>query len=168
MQIPLPDEALLDRYRMPADERSHYTDCFSILYPGQIDLDAFVTAFYTTPLFRCERVVLRLAGIRSNDLDIAAMLSGEQPEFAAWTVEDRSENQLLLTDLAGRTRSWFMVAPARTQGTQLFFGSAVIARESQGLPLLYRLLLGLHRVYSRQLLRAAVRRLRAGRAGTAA
>ena len=168
MQIPLPGEALLSRYRRPLDERGHYTDCFSIVYPGQIDLGAFVTAFYTTPLFRCERLVLRLAGIRSDDLDIAAMLSRERPGFAAWKVEDRSENQLLMTDLAGRTRSWFMTAPTLEHGTRLYFGSAVIARQPQGLPVSYRLFLGLHRLYSRLLLGAAVRRLRAGCAGTAA
>jgi len=168
MQIPLPDDALLGRYRLREGEHDHYTDCFSVTCPAEIGLDAFVTAFYTTPLFRCERFVLRLAGIRSADADIADMLSAGRPGFAAWQVEDRCDNQLLLTDLAGSTRSWFMVAPAGTQGTQLYFGSAVIARESHRLPLLYRLLLGLHRLYSRLLLGAAARRLRAGRAGAAA
>jgi len=168
VQTPLPEEALLSRYRPPKVESGHYTDCFSIMYPGRIDLDAFVTAFYTTPLFRSERLVLRLAGIRSDDLDIAAMLRGERTGFAAWTVEDQSENQLLMTDLAGRTRSWFMTSPTREYGTRLYFGSAVIARQRQGLPVSYRLFLGLHRLYSRLLLRAAVRRLRAGRTGTAA
>ena len=168
MQIPLPSAALLSRYRLQGGEQGHYTDCFSVTFPGQASLEDFVTAFYTTPLFRCERFVLRLAGIRSADAHIAAMLDGERPGFAAWQIEDRAENQLLLTDLAGSTRSWFMVAPADAEATQLLFGSAVIARQPQGLPVSYRLFLGLHRVYSRLLLGAALRRLHARRAGAAA
>ena len=168
MQIPLPAEALLGRYRSQSGEQGHYTDCFSVTFPGRVSLEDFLTAFYTTPLFRCERLVLRLAGIRSADADIAAMLGGERPGFAAWKIEDRAENQLLLTDLAGSTRSWFMVVPTDAEATQLLFGSAVIARRPHGLPASYRLLLGLHRLYSRLLLSAAFRRLHARRAGASA
>jgi hypothetical protein len=72
--------------------------------------------------------------------------------FAAWSVEAHTGNQLLMCDFQGRTRSWFMVS-----GTRLLFGSAVVpvtVTESR-----FRWLLGLHRLYSRALLRAARSRL---------
>ena len=89
--------------------------------------------------------------------------------FAAWHVEKRSENQLLLSDLYGRTRSWLMVAPVETEkgaGTRLYFGSAVIPVQNSRtgkstLGLRFRALLGFHKIYSEVLLSAAKQKLRA-------
>ena len=77
----------------------------------------------------------------------------ELDAFAAWRVEDRAEDQLLLCDLPGRTRSWLMAASEGTR-TLLYFGSAIVPL-SPG----YRALLGFHKLYSRVLLRAAKSRL---------
>ena len=146
----LPDDALLQRYAQRGD---CYTDCY--VAPAEAPLPAFISAFYTTPLFRAERLILRLAGHPSTDADVAALAAGAA-RFAAWTVEDRVTDQILLCDASGRTRSWLMAR----QG-QVHFGSAVTPGQSgDGLGVLFRLLLPFHKLYARALLRAAVRRLR--------
>ncbi len=159
MQTTLPGDALLARYAVADDGTAlpHYTDCFATTVAMRVDLASYVHAFYTTPLFRSERLVLRLLGMRSSDADIEALLAGRQQHFAAWTLEDRTDDQLLMCDVNERTRSWFRVVP-QVPDTKLYFGSAVIA-DSDRPPGGYRLLFKLHRFYSRHLLRAAVRRL---------
>ncbi len=159
MQTVLNKDALLARYATTEDGTAlnHYTDCFVTRVSPAIDLTTFVRAFYTTPLFRSERLILRLLGMRSSDADIDALLAGRQQHFAAWTLEERTDDQLLMCDVNARTRSWFRVAPDES-GTTLYFGSAVIA-SGETLPGSYRALLPMHRLYSRQLLRAAARRL---------
>ena len=160
MQTNLPRDALLARYAVDADGGAfaHYTDCFSVTVHDDVDLERYVKAFYTTPLFRSERLVLRLVGSRSRDSDIDAVLAGRGDRFAAWTVEDRTARQLLMCDVNGRTRSWFMVEELTTGETRLYFGSAVLA-DGDAVPTSYGVLLSLHRLYSRALLSAARRLL---------
>ena len=116
-------------------------------------------------MFKIERVLLAWFASRPcNDAEARELAMGERTTFAAWHVEARDDTQLLLCDFMGRTRSWLHVAPL-AQGTRLHFGSAVVALPdaSTGKPrmgLVFRALLGFHRLYSRVLLRAAVRRLR--------
>lgn len=156
----LPTGALLACY-----QDGHYTDCFSLHVQGTFTHQQFVEAFYTTPLFKTERFVLRwLVGRPSTDDDVKRLAAGDTQAFAAWTVEDRAQDQLLLCDFRGKTRSWLMVEPVGG-ATRLYFGSAVIKAVSRddGTPEMERsfsLLLGLHKLYSRALLRAAARRLR--------
>ncbi|SFN27453.1 hypothetical protein SAMN05216289_11115 [Dokdonella immobilis] len=131
----------------------------------------FVSAFYTTGLFRLERWILSVFARRpSSDEEAFQLARGERDRFAAWQVEQRSENELLLCDFSGRTRSWLMTEPtavgADSTGTLLRFGSAVVSRVdpatgTRSLGTLFHLLLGFHRLYSRLLLRAACARLRA-------
>lgn len=64
-----------------------FTDGYRIDVAGDIDLERFVAAFYTTPLFRLERFVLALIGKPSTDAQVAALARGEADAFAAWTVE---------------------------------------------------------------------------------
>ena len=160
MQTTLPTSALLSRYAFEDNgtELPHYTDCFVTSTSASVDLRTYVYAFYTTPLFRSERLVLRLLGMRSRDEDITDVLDGRRSSFAAWTVEDRTDTELLMCDVNARTRSWFKVDPDAT-GTRLYFGSAVTA-DGNELPGSYRALLKLHRFYSRRLLMAAERSLR--------
>ena len=148
--VSLPDGVLLGRYRGAA-----YTDCFITTVSRAVTLPEFVNAFYSSGIFRLERFILARFGHRSTDQDIRALASGAADRFAAWRVEGRGEAQLLLCDLAGRTRSWLMVEPDGA-GTRLYFGSAVISRSAA-----MRALLAFHKVYSRMLLRAAARRLHA-------
>ena len=125
-----------------------------------------MTAFYTTWLFRLERWILRFAVARpSTDEEARQLARGERAAFAAWSVEARATDQLLMCDFTGRTRSWLMVAPAAgASGTRLYFGSAVVpVRDPKtgetGLGPVHGPLIGFHKVYSRMLLRAAARRL---------
>lgn len=153
----VPRDALLHRY---VEQAGCYTDCFEVMHPMEADLPAFIEAFYTTWLFRLERLVLSV-GLRRAipDREVSALAQGAEG-FAAWRVEDRSERQILLCDLSGRTRSWLAVAPKDGGTTRLLFGSAVVGDEQQGLSRVMRGLLPLHRLYSRALLRLAEWRLR--------
>jgi len=161
----IPDGSLLSRYRNGHD----FTDCYTTTIDARIDHPDFVTAFYTTWLFKIERWILTwLVRKPSTDRDAAQLASGAANAFAAWTVEARAPDQLLLCDFLGNTRSWLMVVPDVTR-TRLYFGSAVVARidRSSGKRALgtsFRVLLGFHRLYSRALLSCARRRLEAVRA----
>lgn len=162
---PLPPQALLARYQRDGG----YADCYGLDLPQPVSHEAFVAAFYTTRLFKLERLLLRWLMRRpSTDLDAQALAAGRSETFAAWTVEARAPDQLLLCDVHGRTRSWLMVAPAAAPGsTRLYFGSAVVplvrrATRRPRMGLLFHALLGFHRLYSRALLVAAARGL-AGR-----
>ena len=163
----LPDEALLVRYRnSPLPELAGaYTDCYAVTVPNTVTLADFVYAFYTTWVFKLERLILKyLANRPSTDAQARNLADGVVDRFAAWDLEARTENQLLMCDLNQRTRSWFMVA-SRAAATTLFFGSAVTPirnRETNRFELGtgFAMLLGFHRLYSRVLLHAATKRLR--------
>ena len=157
---PLPGIALTSGYR----DAGNYTDCFVADVARRVTLRQYVEAFYTTWVFRLERWILNLLVSRpSTDAEAAELAAGARDEFAAWRVEARRDDQLLLTDYRGNTRSWLMVEPAGS-GTRLYFGSVIVAREYRDandprLERRFRALLGFHRWYSRVLLRAARRRL---------
>jgi hypothetical protein len=159
---PLPAWSLLHRYQESGD----YTDCYVTDIPGDFSHAEYVTAFYTTWLFRLERALLRLVRKPSTDAEAAQLAQGVRDAFAAWTVEARAPNQLLLRDFMGNTRSWLMVEPLQGGGvTRLYFGSAVIgatdrATGRRGMRAPFRALLGFHRRYSHALLAAAKSRLR--------
>jgi hypothetical protein len=152
----IPPGAFLLRYR---DGRG-YADCYFVDVAGQVTQAEFVRAFYTTRLFKVERLLLGLFASRpSTDADVARLAAGEAAHFAAWRVEARAENQLLLCDFTDRTRSWLMASALPDgAGTRLYFGSAVVARAGAGpgqMGFPFDALLRFHRIYSRQLLRAA-------------
>ncbi len=166
----LPDDALLQKYRLAPSSAmgTTYTDCYQTRILGAVALGDYVFAFYTTWLFGLERWILRhLVHKPSTDAAARELAEGLTTEFAAWHVEARTSTQLLMCDFQGRTRSWFMVKPVSVNGgsfTELRFGSAVVpavsgdrgeARTGRA----YRMLLPMHRVYSRLLLRAALTRL---------
>lgn len=151
----LPDVALLRYY---ANRPDCYTDCYSTTLMFNVSLADFITAFYTTPIFKAERLVLRVgARTKVTDADVVALADGKTEEFAVWTVEDRTATQILLEDKSGSTRSWLMVASQGT-GTKLYFGSALVPAVEDGpLPLLARLMILPHKLYSRKLLSAAAK-----------
>ena len=156
----LPADALLQRYR----EAGAYTDCYGGVVAADIAHAQYVEAFYTTWIFRLERWVLAVFVARpSTDAQARALAAGEVDTFAAWTVEARAPDQLLLCDYRGRTRSWLMTAPD-AGGTRLYFGSAVVPEVNErtgrkALGWVFAGLLGFHKLYSRVLLRAAIARL---------
>lgn len=156
---PLPADALLQRFVA----EGHYTDCFTTTASRSVSLPEFVEAFYTSWLFKTERVILdALASLPSTDDEARQVANGERDSFAAWDVEDRSADQLLLIDFRKRTGSWFKLE-GMDEGSRLYFGSVVFKTEqtSSGMQMewTYRLLLGFHRLYSRALLSAARSRL---------
>lgn len=160
----LPDSALLRKHQ----QDGAYTDCFVTELAQTVSHAAFVEAFYTSPLFKIERQLLAwLLRTPCTDAQAARLAAGTATTFAAWRVEARCTDQLLLADFKGRTRSWLMVTAAQGKagaGTQLFFGSAVLpgqdARSGQRkMGLAFRVLLGFHKLYSKALLSAARSRL---------
>lgn len=161
----LPEGALLHSYR----GQGAYADCYVTDVAWPVSQSEYVEAFYTTAVFKMERLLLRwLASRPSTDLQARQLARGELRSFAAWSVEEQTPDQLLLCDFAGRTRSWLMAVPLGNDdpsaGTRLYFGSAVVpvvsARSGQAtLGLAFRSLLGFHKLYSRILLHAASSRL---------
>ena len=158
----LPDNALLRRYL----GGGAYADCYVVELARPVSHAEYVEAFYTTAVFKLERLLLSWFVARSStDAQAAELASGSLNSFAAWSVEAREPNQVLLSDFQGRTRSWLMSAPAsNNQTTRLFFGSAVVPvvnrRSGEArMGVTFQALLGFHKLYSWVLLRAAVTRL---------
>ncbi len=158
----LPDDALLRRYL----SGGAYADCYVTEFERPVSQAEYVEAFYTTGVFKLERLLLSwLVARPSTDAQAGELASGNLNSFAAWSVEAREPNQLLLSDFRGRTRSWLMsVSASNNQTTCLFFGSAVvpIVNRLSGearMGVAFKALLGFHKLYSRVLLRAAVTRL---------
>lgn len=150
----LPDNAFLNRYCAEG-----YTDCFFVDVDGAVDLASFITGFYTSWLFKIERVILKLVKRPSTDQEVTQLAHGTRKQFAAWDVEDRAEDQILMCDMAGRTRSWLHVMP-QNGGTRLYFGSAVVPDQATGrMGWMFHALMGFHKLYSVLLLKAAARRV---------
>ena len=167
----LPQASLLRRYK----QGRAYVDCYVTEVSSDVSQAAFVEAFYTTRLFKLERLTLKwLVHRPSTDIQAAQLAHGRIDTFAAWRVVDRTADQLLLGDFSGRTKSWLMVAAvtpvsgaASGARTRLYFGSAVVARVdarsgSQSMGFAFHALLGFHKLYSSLLLQAARTRVMAG------
>jgi hypothetical protein len=149
----LPGRALLTAYVARG-----YTDCLTAEVAGRVTLGEYITAFYSSLAFRPEQVLLRLIGKPSNRADAIALAAGAE-RFAAWTVEARGDDQILLCDFTGRTRSWLMVEQV-AGGTRLYFGSAVVRQGGAAERGTFKALLWFHKLYARTLLRSAARALR--------
>jgi hypothetical protein len=137
-----------------------YTDCFEVMSPAAVTLPDFIEAFYTTWLFKLERLVLSIVlRRRIRDADVRAMAMGGD-SFAVWGVEARDDAQILLHDQMWHTRSYLAVALQKGGGTRLIFGSAVVAPDDKPLGRLVQITTPLHRFYSKALLLLAERNLR--------
>ena len=146
----VPSGALLRKYQ----DGSGYVDCYVTEVACAVTQSAYVEAFYTTPLFRTERAILALLASRpSSDDDVRALATNSRDAFAAWRVEDRKADQLLLADFTGRTRSWLM-SSSLDDATRLYFGSAIVPKNG-AMGIGFHSLLGFHKLYSHALLRAA-------------
>jgi hypothetical protein len=157
----LPENALLSKYT----RAGAYTDCYTTEIAGPVSHAAFVAAFYTSRLFKLERLMLALLVSKpSTDAQARDLASGAASRFAAWRVEDRDADQLLVCDFLSYTRSWFMIGPAGDGGTRLYFGTAVVpvidkVSGRARMRFTFKALVGVHRLYSRALLHAARARL---------
>ena len=153
---PIPERALHAHYA----SKGAYLDCYVTDIEHAVTHAEFVEAFYTTWLFKLERWILaRAVNKPSTDAEARDIAHARRNTFAAWTEEARGENQLLMCDFLGHTRSWFMVSMQDAR-TRLYFGSVVTSRRNERtgraeLGRTYRLLLGFHKLYSRALLAAA-------------
>jgi hypothetical protein len=159
----VPDDALLRTFRggRHPERWGKYADCFAVNVDREVTLAQFVFAFYTSPLFRIERGLLRLLiNAPSSRADARAIAEGTSDKFAAWYLGQRTATQLLMCDRYERTRSWFRVEPEGGGGTRLQFGSAVAAKRGEkndapGRPAAFSVLLSFHVLYSQALLHAA-------------
>jgi len=149
----IPPQGLLSKYSLDG----MYADAYRIEIKGKVILPVFVFAFYTTWFFKIEQFILaHFAKRPSNNLQAQELADGAINKFAIWSVESRNDNELLMCDIHGRTRSWFMVRHLGTQEntrTQLYFGSAVVPRNDPktgktSLGLVFQSLLGFHQIYS--------------------
>jgi hypothetical protein len=156
----LPEQAMLAKYT----QTGAYTDCYTTEVAKAVSQAQYVEAFYTGAVFKLERLLLAwFAAKPSTDAQAQDLARGACSTFAAWRVEQRSADQLLMCDLSGRTRSWLMVAPVgadSSAATRLYFGSAVVpvvdrASGQARMGFTFNALLGFHKVYSRVLLHAA-------------
>jgi len=165
-QQPVPEDSLLKTYRGGSrpERWVGQGDCFAVAVAQPVSLGDFVFAFYTSPVFRIERAILRiLAGAPSTDAEARGVADGSGSSFAIWRVGQRTTTQLLMCDRFEKTRSWFQVAPMEGGGTLLRFGSAVASSRNRETGALsvgrgFRWLMGFHVLYSRVLLGAARRR----------
>ena len=104
----LPEAALLRTY----SAAGAYADCFVVEIAARVSFADYVEAFYTSIPFKLERLVLALLVAKpSSDADAQRLARGEAEAFAAWSVEARAADQLLVCDFLKRTRSWLMIAP---------------------------------------------------------
>jgi len=166
IQETLPEDSLLKTYRGGAhpERWGANGDCFAVTVGYPVSLRDFVVAFYTSPLFRIERLLLRIVvNAPSSRRQAHAVAEGSAAEFAAWYVGERTATQLLMCDRYERTRSWFCVAPVNG-GTRLRFGSAVVGSRdtlagAMTLGGSFPWLLRFHVLYSQLLLHAAKKRL---------
>ncbi len=155
-------------------ERGAHTDCFYVDLPWNVTLEQFISAFYTTSLFKIERAILSVT-VRKPSTDEGALLLAQNKtqSFAAWSVEGRTLNQILLRDYMGKTKSWLMVEAISinaTPATRLYFGSVIVPKKVSEdgrifIGTIFHLFGGFHKVYSRALLRAAYKKLESSRSG---
>ena len=157
-QTDIPDNTLIAEHRT---RTGGFADSFMTRVPGDIPLSTYVEAFYTAPLFRTERLILRLAGHPSTDRQARDIARGNAERFAIWDRPVRRENELLIRQTSDATASWFMTRPEGAD-TLLYFGSALdpVVTGADRRPTLFRVMTGLHTLYSRLLLASAARRLR--------
>ena len=85
----LPQQALLAKYA----QGGNYTDCYAAEVARPVSLAEYVEAFYTTALFKLERLLLAwFTSKPSSDAQAKELASGALGAFAAWRVEERSAN----------------------------------------------------------------------------
>ena len=125
----LPQAALLQQVQAAGA----FADCYTTEVEGPVTSAVLIEAFYTTRLFKLERLLIRLLAFKSStDSQAQELAAGLRENFAVWKVVQRLQNQVLLADQSERPRSWLMVGTSAATPpksvTQLYFGSAVLPR----------------------------------------
>jgi len=160
-KVTVPDHCLMATYR---DTPGCVADNFQATLSRPVTLDAYIAAFFDTPLFRLERLILRLfAGRATTRADVEALAAGRADNFAMWHVVERSATEIMLAVDRSRIRTWLAIVPPEKPGepTILRFGSAILPKSVSAsgngdVGFLFRALTGFHNLYSRLLLRAAI------------
>ena len=148
----VPEGALIARYLA---ETGAHVDAYCVAGPREIGLPDYVSAFFTSPVFRLERALLRVfARTKSSDAQVRALAEGTGTHMALWEVEARSEHELLLCVPGTPIRTWLAIRDGK-----LRFGSVVLAEPNGTQSLFARVLMPFHALYSRVLLWAAARRI---------
>lgn len=142
----------------------NYCDCFSTRIKASVSLQDFLYAFYMSPAFSIERMLLALTmRVPSADEDARALAKGESDRFCAWRVENRRDGEILLRFPASNTASFLMVRSCPNEGpdgTELLFGSVVLPKTPDTrFGFFFHALSGFHRLYSVILLNSATKRL---------
>ncbi len=161
----LPDNGLTKTYLA----KGAHTDCYYIDIAAKVTLAQYLQAFYNTPVFSVEKTLLTTFAkkhIRNNDINVLA--DGNCDSFSIWTVEQRTDNQILLCEFTQSTRSWLMVdylGTAEQPITRLYFGSVVVPKivspsGKSTFGILFYAFAGFHKLYSRALLKSAFNALR--------
>jgi len=163
IETELPNNALSASYK----QQGAFVDCYYIDIEKDILLDEYIQAFYTTALFKLERSLLSLATFKPTfDREAVELSLGQSDSYSIWTVEGREDQQIMLRDFSGNTRSWLMIQKLNESemGTRLYFGSVVVPKGTvkngqASFGMLFHLLGKFHKVYSRALLSAAYKKL---------
>jgi len=164
VETEVPHNALSAQY----EKQGAFVDCYYIDIRKEVTLESYLRAFYTTSLFKTERAILSIATFKpAFDTQAVELALGTAENYSVWTVETRLSNQIMLREFTGRTRSWLMVhKPSGNEATltRLFFGSVVMPKKvsesgKSAFGLLFHVLGGFHKIYSRALLRAAYKKL---------
>ena len=159
-KCPIPAGTMLEKF---TSINGSYVDAFTTEIPRHVSFPEYILAFYTTPLFKLERLILSLIGLPSTDIEARQLSERATKKFAAWTMETRSDDEIIMCDVAQRTRSWLMVKHEGAK-TKLYFGTAVVPKaERSSLEFSFRSLMGFHRMYSVLLLLSA--KVKLGRKG---
>lgn len=156
-KIAIPPDCLLKTY----DDIPHaYADAYQTQIQGKIKLSDFIIAFFDSPIFKAERVLITLTTISPTfKKDVLDLAEGNTNKFAMWELEQRGENELLLKVRQGRIRTWLAVIP-QAHSTKLLFGSAVLPKSENGdIGWIFRKLTVFHEIYSKILLKSAAKRV---------
>lgn len=158
----VPEGSLLQQC---ANRPGTYADAFFADVKGAPSLQDYIEAIFDSPVFRMERIVLAITVLKpAFRKDVEALAMGEGDRLAGWKTEQRTSNELLMAVENGQVRTWLKVEAMPAGVSRVWFGSAVVPKhrtdgKQEGLGLAFRLMLRVHKFYSRVLLRSATRRL---------
>ncbi|WP_299348261.1 hypothetical protein [uncultured Shimia sp.] len=143
-----------------------HADAFAVPADAATELADYIRAMFDSPVFRAERMVLAAFGKKSSSAEeVAALAAGEGQTMALWSTLQRNGHELLLEVRRGAVRTWLMVEPRPGSDAHLWFGTAIVPEPAKGdappqIALGFRAFMGVHKLYSRVLLWAAVRGLK--------
>ncbi|MFT6557059.1 hypothetical protein [Sneathiella sp.] len=141
------------------------TDAFCFKVDFSVSLEHFIHAFFDSPIFRLERLLIRILTRKQAGLiQVKKLASGTEKTFAVWQVAKRSNREILMKVGTGPIRSWLAAYPDQEGRTSLYFGSAVLPTKggkngSQQVGFLFQATAWFHEFYSRLLLQSAAKNL---------